>query len=72
MTLEELDNELSMMSFDELSYTLGRYCGKKNMLLRDKKYGDAAEHLDRLVQRYFDSRAIDDFLLTDSLLSEAE
>ena len=51
------------MTHDEISYTLGRYCGPSNMILSNKVYGF---HLDReTVERALLDRAVEEALLID-------
>lgn len=53
---------LSKMTLDELSYTLGRYCGPSNHILSEKKYGFIMPK--DLVEKEFQDRAIESILLT--------
>lgn len=61
---EELRNKikelLSNMSLDELSYTLGRYCGPSNIMLCEKKYGFVIPK--DMVEKELETRAIEDIL----------
>jgi hypothetical protein len=36
---EKTKKVIAKMSSEELSWTLGRYCGKSNSILSEKKYG---------------------------------
>lgn len=51
---------LSNMSLDELSYTLGRYCGPSNIMLCEKKYGFVIPK--DMVEKELETRAIEDIL----------
>lgn len=52
---------ISRMSLDELSYTLGRYCGPSNMMLCEKKYGFVIPK--EMVERELENRAFEELLL---------
>lgn len=62
---EELRNKirelLSNMSLDELSYTLGRYCGPSNIMLCEKKYGFVIPK--DMVEKELETRALEDIFL---------
>lgn len=53
------------LSYDELSYNIGRFCGPNNKILREKEFGyQLAEALGTLLQEELLSREIDK-ILTD-------
>lgn len=62
---EKLRNQirelLSNMSLDELSYTLGRYCGPSNIMLCEKKYGFVIPK--DMVEKELENRALEELLL---------
>lgn len=64
--ISEVREHLRKMSPDELSYTLGRYCGPHNVLLAEKQFGGVAKHLMRLVNEEMANRTVDEFLLSDT------
>ena len=54
---------LRSVELSELGYILGRYCGPHNVILAEKKYGNLARHLQRLVNDEIASREFDELLL---------
>jgi len=49
---------IEKMSLEELSYTLGRYCGKSNSLLCEKKYGFVLD--EKIVRKELETREFED------------
>lgn len=54
---------LSKMSLDELSYTLGRYCGPSNNILSEKKFGLIMPK--DLVEKELENRSFEEILLAE-------
>lgn len=54
---------LSKMSLDELSYTLGRYCGPSNCILSEKKFGLIMPK--DLVEKELENRSFEEILLAE-------
>ena len=61
---EELIEFLNKMDLDELSYTLGRYCGRHNTSLCEKKFGFIIPK--ETAQKVYDQRILEHYLLGDS------
>jgi hypothetical protein len=52
------------MSLEELSYTLGRYCGQSNQFLSEKKFGFIMPQ--DIVERELKDRTVEDALFGDT------
>ena len=52
------------MSLDEISYTLGRYCGRSNTFLCEKKFGFVL--IPELVEQELKDRTVEDALFGDT------
>lgn len=66
ITLQKLKEEIKLASLDDLSYLLGRYCGPRNLLLRERKYDiDACKNIHRLILEEVAYREMDEILLSD-------
>lgn len=58
---QEVKDLLEAMTLDELSYTIGRYTGRSNMLLSEKKFGFVIPK--ELAEKIYDTKVVEYYLL---------
>jgi len=63
--LEKIRDMLNSSSIDELSYIIGRYCGKQNQILCEKKYGYSIPI--EMAQAIHADKAMELYLLSDEI-----
>jgi hypothetical protein len=66
---EKIEELLASMSSEELSYTLGRYCGPYNVLLCEKTYGFVIPR--KLVEDLIASKSFEEIFLDEKRSSKS-
>jgi hypothetical protein len=65
---EAKDTILKKIKNDEdLSYMIGRYCGRGNTILREKTFGwELSRYVERVLKEEMASRSFEDIFLSDN------